>query len=84
MSVKLFMIAEKKQNGAHGVTRPALEKNPVGRPPIGEAAAVGHIHLRVTMARKNAYVLAARVKGLSLSLWMVANLDEAANHGNRD
>jgi hypothetical protein len=50
--------------------------NPVGRPPRDGEAADGHIHLRVTMARKNAYVRAAKPK--KLSEWIIEQLDKDA------
>ena len=49
-----------------------------GRPPHEGEAATGQIQLRVTMARKNAYVRAAKPK--SLSAWMFANLDPIAKY----
>ena len=49
-----------------------------GQPPKDGVAATGQIQLRVTMARKNAYVRAAKPK--SLSAWMFANLDPIAKY----
>lgn len=49
---------------------------PRGRPPIAGETATGHIHLRVTMERKNAYVRAARPRGLTE--WAIEVLDKAA------
>lgn len=46
-----------------------------GRPLTDETPANGHIHLRVTMERKNKYVRAARKLKLKLSEWMTAALD---------
>ena len=51
------------------------ESNPVGRPPRDGEAADGHIHLRVTMPRKNSYVKAAKPK--KLSEWIIEQLDNA-------
>ncbi len=47
----------------------------LGRPLADETPASGHIHLRVTMERKNRYVRAARKLKLKLSEWMTATLD---------
>jgi len=52
--------------------------NPVGRPLTDGVAATGHIQLRVTMARKNAYVRAAKPK--KLTEWIFENLDKAAGY----
>jgi hypothetical protein len=49
-----------------------------GRPPLDGEAATGQIQLRVTMARKNAYVRAAKPK--KLSEWIFENLDKAAKY----
>lgn len=49
-----------------------------GQPPKDGVPATGQIQLRVTMARKNAYVRAAKPK--SLSAWMFANLDPIAKY----
>lgn len=62
---------------------PKMRKGPTsaparGRPPAEGEAAKGHIHLRTTMARKNAYVRAARPKGLSE--WITDHLDRAAGY----
>ena len=46
-----------------------------GRPLADSTPASGHIHLRVTMERKNRYVRAARKLKLKLSEWMTAALD---------
>ena len=51
------------------------ETKPVGRPLSDETAASGHIHLRVTMERKNKYVRAARRRKMKLSEWMLATCD---------
>jgi len=37
----------------------------------------GHIHLRVAMDNKNAYVKAAQAEGKSLSTWICDNLNQA-------
>lgn len=47
----------------------------VGRPLADSTPASGHIHLRVTMERKNRYVRAARRKKQKLSEWMTETLD---------
>lgn len=49
-----------------------------GRPPISGETAKGHIHLRVTMARKNAYVKAAKPK--KLTAWIFEQLDKASGY----
>lgn len=48
------------------------------RPPISGEAAGGQIQLRVTMARKNAYVRAAKPK--KLTAWIFEHLDKAAGY----
>ena len=55
-----------------------LDQPKRGQPPKDGVAATGHIQLRVTLARKNAYVRAAKPK--SLSAWMFANLDPIAKY----
>ena len=50
-----------------------------GRPPIAGETATGHIHIRSTMARKNAYVRAAKPK--SLAAWATEILDKASGYG---
>jgi hypothetical protein len=54
---------------------PNPEPKSVGRPLADETAASGHIHLRVTMERKNKYVRAARRRKMKLSEWMLATCD---------
>ena len=49
-----------------------------GRPLADETPASGHIHLRVTMERKNRYVRAARKRKLKLSEWMTEACDNAS------
>jgi len=49
-----------------------------GRPPIAGETATGQIQLRTTMARKNAYVKAAKPK--SLAAWMFDQCDKAAGY----
>lgn len=49
-----------------------------GRPPIAGETATGQIQLRTTMARKNAYVRAAKPK--KLTEWIFCHLDKAANY----
>jgi hypothetical protein len=46
-----------------------------GRPLTGDTPASGHIHLRVTMERKNKYVRAAQIKKMKLSEWMILACD---------
>ena len=61
------------------MSRPAPKTtNPVGRPLKDGVAATGHIHLRVTMRRKSAYVGAAIPK--TLAAWMTEHLDKAAHY----
>ena len=61
--------------------RPAPETTkPVGRPLNDSAAASGHIHLRVVMARKNWYVRMARLHNLTLAEWMQRECDEASGY----
>ena len=47
-----------------------------GRPPLAGGPADGQIQLRVTMARKNAYVRAAKPR--KLTEWIFEHLDKAA------
>jgi hypothetical protein len=56
---------------------PAPSRGP-GRPPTEAESAVGHIHMRVTMDRKNSWVRAAQSQGLSLSDWIEAKCDPHA------
>ena len=49
-----------------------------GRPPIAGESATGQIQLRVTMARKNAYVRAAKPK--KLTAWIFEKLDKASGY----
>lgn len=49
-----------------------------GRPPKDRVPAAGHIQLRVTMARKNAYVRAA--KPAKLTAWIFEHLDKASKY----
>ena len=46
-----------------------------GRPLTDSTPASGHIHLRVTLERKNKYVRAARRRKMKLSEWMLATCD---------
>jgi len=50
----------------------------VGRPPRDGEAAVGHIHIRTTLARKIAYVRAAQPR--KLTEWVFEHLDKAAGY----
>lgn len=54
------------------------QSSKAGRPPREGAAATSQIQARTTMARKNAYVAAAKPKGLTE--WMFSVLDKAANY----
>ena len=58
------------------------QNSKAGRPPIDGATATGQIQARTTMARKNAYVRAAKPK--SLTVWMFEILDKAANYKASD
>ncbi len=49
-----------------------------GRPPIAGESATGQIQLRVTMARKNAYVRAAKPR--KLTAWIFEKLDKASGY----
>jgi len=55
-----------------------IKSNKLGRPPLNGEAANGWIQLRVTMKRKNAYVKAAKPRGLSE--WIFEQLDKASGH----
>lgn len=57
------------------------KKNPepqMGRPPVEGVAATGHIHLRTTLARKSAYVKAAKPR--KLTEWIFEKLDKASGY----
>lgn len=54
------------------------EQSKPGRPPISGETAKGQIQLRVTMARKNAYVRAAKPR--KLTEWIFEQLDKAADY----
>lgn len=59
------------------------QKRPAHRPPLTdrEKVASSHIHLRVTRARKAAYVKAAqRKKGRTLVEWCFSHLDKASGY----
>ena len=58
------------------------QKGP-GRPALGESGAVGHVHLRVTMARKNRWVRTARGREMGLSEWMTTTCDAECERGNK-
>ena len=51
-----------------------------GRPMNDSVAATGHIHLRVTMERKNWYVRMARLHNLTLAEWMQRVCDEESGY----
>jgi hypothetical protein len=55
-----------------------LETGNPGRPLTDSTPASGHIHLRVTMERKNRYVRAARKRKMKLSEWMTETCDTAS------
>ena len=55
-----------------------LETGNPGRPLTDSTPASGHIHLRVTMERKNRYVRAARKRKLKLSEWMTETCDKSS------
>ncbi len=57
-----------------------MQTNPpkTGRPPNDGERTTGQIHLRVTMARKSAYVKAA--KPGKLTAWIFSLLDKAAGY----
>ena len=63
------------------MSTPKHEEPLRGRPPLpkGEAA-TAQIQLRVTPARKSAYVKAARQSGQTLAEWMFARCDRAAGY----
>jgi len=54
---------------------PIPEPRPAGRPPVDGEAAHAHIHLRVTMQRKNRYVKAAQRRRQTLSEWILESCD---------
>ena len=49
-----------------------------GRPLADETPASGHIHLRVTMERKNRYVRDSRRRKMKLSEWITKTCDTAS------
>jgi hypothetical protein len=49
-----------------------------GQPPKDGSPATGQIQLRVTMARKNAYVRAAKPR--KLTAWIFEHLDKASKY----
>ena len=55
-----------------------LETGNPGRPLTDSTPASGHIHLRVTMERKNRYVRAARTRKMKLSEWMTETCDNGS------
>jgi hypothetical protein len=60
-------------------------KHPGGRPPLPEGQrAESHLHLRVTRARKTAYVRAANVKKTTLAKWCFGHLDAASGYKDED
>lgn len=65
------------ENRRHALRVASLD-NPRGRLPDGDKPAGAHIHLRVTLERKNRYVRAARKLKLKLSEWMTEACDNAS------
>ncbi len=53
-------------------------KPKLGQPTNGDEAAMAHIHLRVTLARKNRYVRTAQREGKTLAAWMTDTCDKAS------
>ena len=53
---------------------------PVGRPLTDSVAATGHIHLRVTMARKGWYVRTAQLYNQTLAEWMQQECDKSSSY----
>lgn len=49
-----------------------------GRPPLDGETRTGHIHIRTGMARKRAYVRAAKPQ--KLTEWIFRHLDKAAGY----
>lgn len=64
------------------MTHDAAQPDPrkPGRPTNDDVAATGHIHIRTTLARKSAYVRAAKPQ--KLTEWIFQNLDKAAGYEN--
>ena len=52
----------------------------VGRPTTDGQPATGHIHLRVTMARKGWYVRTARLYNQTLAEWMQQECDKSSDY----
>jgi hypothetical protein len=52
----------------------------LGRPLTDSTPATGHIHLRVTLARKGWYVRMARLHNLTLAEWMQRVCDEGSGY----
>lgn len=69
-------MSSEKQASAYDAAQPDPRKP--GRPTRDTEGATGHIQLRVTMARKNAYVRAAKPQ--KLTEWIFENLDKAAGY----
>ena len=55
-----------------------------GRPMNDSVAATGHIHLRVTLARKGWYVRTARLCNQTLAEWMQQELDKSSGYPPKD
>ena len=51
-----------------------------GRPLTDSVAATGHIHLRVTLARKGWYVRTARLYNQTLAEWMQQECDKSSDY----
>jgi len=61
-----------------------MGKHPGGRPPKpASERATAVVHVRVTAARKAAYVAAAKSRGMSFSQWVQEWLDYAVDDGYR-
>ena len=57
-----------------------LNKTKAGRPLTDDVAATGHIHLRVTLARKGWYVRTARLYNQTLAEWMQQECDKSSGY----
>ena len=64
--------------GGGGKTADLGRRPAAGRPPIAGESATGQIQLRVTLARKNAYVRAAKPR--KLTAWIFEKLDKASGY----
>ena len=57
-----------------------LETGKAGRPTTDGQPATGHIHLRVTLARKGWYVRTARLYNQALAEWMQQECDKSSDY----